>query len=342
MWARRLLQNFARGFAMGSADIVPGVSGGTVALLLGIYQRLVGQIRLATRVGVSLLIGRWRQARVLAGQLEVMFLVGLLVGIAVAVLALARLLNRLIDDYPVQVSAVFFGLVAASVVVVGQRLWRQVSGSGSPVADTGKSPALLIVLFVVSGAATFFLLGLHGGAEADGEAAAEAIGAASTAITETHALVFFLAGAVAICAMILPGISGALILLIIGLYGEVIDAVNDRDLITLALFAAGAVLGLALFSNVLARLLKHQYEATLAVLVGLMVGSLRVLWPWPATSSVVDGTELGGIENVALGAPVAGEIPLAVVLCLAAFVVVLVLGRLASDAPISASEASSA
>ncbi len=289
--------SLARGFAMGTADIVPGVSGGTVALLLGIYQRLIAQIQFAARAAGKLLTGRWNEARNYLVRLEPVFLSGLLTGIAAAVLLLTGLLGRLIDDYPVPVSAAFFGMVAASVVVVRERVtnWR--------------TPSSLLAFFIAGGV-TFIALGFN-----------------SDGVDDPAAVVFFLAGAIAVCAMILPGISGALLLLLFGLYDDVIDALNERDIATLVIFGAGAVLGLALFSNALTVLFRRHYNVTLAGLLGLLVGSLRLLWPWPATTSFVGNTELGGIENAALGAPVAAQTPLAAAVAVAAFGAVLWLVR---------------
>ena len=300
----RFVKNFSRGFAMGAADIVPGVSGGTVALLLGIYRRLLGQLQAATLAAAAVAVGRFSDSRNHLRRLDVWFLLGLLAGIATAILALASVMSELIKEHPVPVSAAFFGMVAASVVVVRKRV------SAWFVKDRWR-PAAPLLVFILTTAIAFFALGLR-----------------SQGVSDPPWVVFFLAGAVTICAMILPGISGALLLLLIGLYDDVIDAVNGRDLATVALFAVGAALGLALFSNVLARLLERHYNITLAALMGLMAGSLRVLWPWPATATVAGQTELTGIENVALGAPVASQVPLAAVLCVVAFIAVLTLVRL--------------
>ena len=235
---------------MGSADVVPGVSGGTVALVLGIYERLVANIRQAAGAAGWLLRINGAQAWTRVRRLEWAFLVPLLAGIGTAVLVLARALDHLLDDYPVEMTAAFLGLVLASVVAVWERM-KQRDG-------------IRLITLGASAIATFFLLGYRGGEVAD-----------------PSLLVIFGSGAVAICAMILPGISGAFILLIFGMYDNVIDAVNDRDLGTLSVFAAGAAFGLALFSPVLNAGLKRHHDTVMAALVGLMLGSLRVLWPWP-------------------------------------------------------------
>ncbi|HCB37092.1 MAG TPA: DUF368 domain-containing protein [Acidimicrobiaceae bacterium] len=302
------LANLARGFAMGAADVVPGVSGGTVALLLGVYERLVGQIRAVAAVAGRLLTGRLRAGRLRAGaaragtaragtayagtvRIEPAFLAALLAGIALAVLLLADRLGRLLDDYPVEVSAAFLGLVAASVVVVRRRVGRWTAGR--------------VVVAVVAAAGAFAALGLRSGG-----------------VDNPSAAVLFGAGAVAVCAMILPGVSGAFVLLLLGLYDYVLDALGDRDVADVAVFAAGAVVGLALFSNLLGRLLARRHDTTLAVLVGLTAGSLRVLWPWPAA---------GGVENAALGAPDTDRLAVSAALALAAFAVVVLLARLTGN-----------
>jgi putative membrane protein len=248
------LLHFVRGYFMGAADVVPGVSGGTVALVFGIYRRLVHNIRTGARVLASVVRLDLRRAVAAVREVEWSFLIPLLLGILTAVLSLARLIETLLETRPVEIAAVFFGLVAASIVVA----WRLVR------ERTPRRMALLAAVAV----SAWFLLGLRSGAVAD---------PALWAV--------FGAGAVAICAMILPGISGSFILLMIGMYEAVLAAVNDRDVLTVAVFLTGAVVGLASFSALLDHLLSTRHDTVMAALVGLMAGSLRVLWPWP------DGTD---------------------------------------------------
>jgi putative membrane protein len=244
---------------MGSADVVPGVSGGTVALVLGIYQRLItaitdGSHALGHLVRLDVR-GFWERLR----AIDWAFLIPLLVGIGVAVVSLAGVITHLLETQPVRVAGAFFGLVLGSVVVAA----RLVQGW-----DTRR-----LVVLVAVGIATFLLLGLRSGPVAD------------------PALpVFFVAGAIAICAMILPGVSGSFLLLMLGMYDNVLSAVSDREIPVLAVFALGCVLGLALFSRVLHWGLVHHERTLLAALIGLMLGSLRVLWPWP------DGVESPGVS----------------------------------------------
>ncbi len=283
-----MLAQAGRGFLMGAADIVPGVSGGTVALVLGIYPRLVATIHTGAQALGNLARGRPRRAWQRLGEISWPWLLGLLAGIAVAIVTMASLLERLLVSHPQTLAGLFLGLVAGSVVIA----WRLV---GRTDARTLGAAALLAVL-------TFVVLGLHTStaAAATGAAAPPALWA------------FFLAGALAICAMILPGISGAFILVMLGMYAHVLGAVNDRDLVVLGVFVLGCVVGLAGFSTLLSRLLAQHHDVVLAALVGLMLGSLRVLWPWP-----------DGLESTVLAPP--GE-PLVAPVALAAVGVVTVIG----------------
>ncbi len=288
----RVLANVARGLAMGAADVVPGVSGGTVALLLGIYDRLVGQVAHLSAAAVQVLRGRLRSALAMARRAEWGFLVALVAGIGVAVVGLVEVVRWLIDEQPVGLSAAFFGLVAMTVVTTRRevRQWR----------------AGLVVTFLAVAVAVFLLLGVRAGSVGD-----------------PGAVVIVGAGALAICAMILPGISGAFVLLLLGLYDPITEAVSDRDVGTVVLFGVGAVLGLGLFSRLLQRLLDRWRDAMIAVLMGLMAGSLRVLWPWP-----VGDADAEGFGNAALGAPPASDVAVAVVVAVAAAAVAVGLHRL--------------
>ena len=277
---------------MGAADVVPGVSGGTVALLLGIYDRLVGQIAQLSAAAGQVLRGRVRLGLAAVRRADWSFLVALLAGIAVAVVGLVEVVRWLIDEQPVGLSAAFFGLVAMTVVTTRREVSRWRGG--------------LVVVAVAVAAAVFVLLGVRAGSVAD-----------------PSAVVIVGAGALAICAMILPGISGAFVLLLLGLYDPITEAVSERNVGTVVLFGLGAVLGLAVFSRLLQRLLDRWRDALIAVLMGLMVGSLRVLWPWP-----VGDAEAEGFGNAALGAPPASDVAVAVVAAAAAAAVAMGFHRL--------------
>lgn len=266
--------NLLRGFLMGAADIVPGVSGGTVALVLGIYERLVRSVRNGSAVlGATLRLDR-RRASAALRSVEWRLLVPLLVGVGTAIFTLAHLLAGLLEDNPIEMAALFLGLVAGSTVVA----WR--------LLTTRDARRILIVVTVTVG--VFVLLGLREGTSEGtvGQLAEPALWA------------FFGAGAIAVCAMILPGISGAFILVMLGMYGPVLAAVTDRDLAVLAVVVLGAVIGLAFFSHALHWSLNSHYDSVMAALIGLMLGSMRVLWPWPA-----------GVESTGLSAPDESFVP---------------------------------
>jgi putative membrane protein len=241
------IATFLRGVAMGAADVVPGVSGGTMALVLGVYERLVKALRAVTGSAPwrALRRGGLREALRAA---DAGFLLPLVAGIAVAVLSLAHVIQVALVEQRVLLYAGFTGLVAASVVVVARQ-----------VRD--RRP---VTLLVAAGAtvATFVLLGLPPAA----------------APTETYFLV--VSGAVGICALVLPGVSGAFLLVLLGQYETVLAAITRLDLRVLAPFAAGAVVGLATIARVLDALLRRARALTLAALAGAMLGSLRRLWPW--------------------------------------------------------------
>jgi putative membrane protein len=284
------LLHFVRGFAMGSADIVPGVSGGTIALVLGIYERFIASIRAGSKALTLLVRGDADGFRRWMAAVEWTFIIPLVAGIGVAFLTLARVIRDLLHDEPELMSAVFMGLVAGSVVIA----WRLI-----------RAPrAIHAVIIAVVGVAVFVLLGLvHGTSE-------ESVGQ----MAEPALWAFFGAGAIAICAMILPGVSGSFLLVVMGMYGPALEALTEFEILNLLAFGIGIVLGLALFSQVLHLALQRYHDLVMALLIGLMAGSVRVLWPWP-----------GGVESTAIEAPQGdwlGDVMLAAV----AFVLVVVVG----------------
>lgn len=250
---------------MGAADIVPGVSGGTVALVLGIYERLIGNVHAGAQALKAILTGDTAGFGTKFREVEWVWLLSLLVGVLVAIAALSSVLENLLHDHPVRMAALFFGLVVGSLTIA----WRLIRSVGA---------AEVVAVFVVA-IALFLVLGLKSDTEV-AEGTAE--------IVTKSWWIFFLSGALAICAMILPGISGSFILVLIGMYTEVLGAVNDRDLVALGATAAGCIVGLALFSSVLTWALEHHHDLVIAAMVGLMLGSLRVLWPWPGGTNTTD------------------------------------------------------
>lgn len=275
-----------RGFAIGSADLVPGVSGGTVALVTGIYPRLVSAVNTGALAAGRALKADIGGALRAAGRVEWWFLAPVVAGAALAVLSLARVVEDLLRDHPVRTAAVFFGLIAGSIWVA----WRIIREPG----------ALHGVVAGTVGVASFSLFGLR-----------------SSAITDPGWYIFVGAGALAICAFILPGVSGSFMLLAIGMYQHVLATINDARLAHLAGFAIGAAVGLGLFSRFLHRLLDRHHDLVVAAMIGLMLGSFRILWPWPA--GLGDETGAGG---AALGPP-GPDIAVPVALAAASAIVVV-------------------
>jgi putative membrane protein len=288
---REVPANFLRGAAMGSADIVPGVSGGTVALVLAIYHRLIVAIRTGSSALGRLLRLDVRGALGLLREIEWLFLVPLGAGILTAVLLLASTIEHQLEEHPVQMAGLFLGLVAGAALVAMGLLTRRDAREWGLIAG--------------SGAGFFLLLGLT-----DSALAARAVG-------EVPAWQFFLSGAIAICAMILPGVSGSFLLVAMGMYQPVLAAVTSRDYASLAVFLLGCVVGLALFSQLLHWALSEHYDTVMALMIGLLVGSLRILWPWP-----------DGGNSVELGRP-DEAVAVTVLLAVVGFVVVLVVDRVA-------------
>lgn len=286
---------------MGSADVVPGVSGGTIALVLGIYERLVANVHQGAKSLGRLvrgdLSGFVRELR----RVEWWWVASLGAGIVLAVLVLASVLDRLLEDHPEVMSAIFAGLVTASIWVAWENLRNRDATRLAIIAGVGVVAALV--------------LGLR------------------TDTNDSPSWWFLIiAGAIAICAGILPGISGSFTLLMLGLYDYVIEAIDERDLATIALVGVGAVVGLALFSSALDWLLRHHHDTVVAALIGLMVGSLRILWPWPAA-------EEGGIDEVSIGAPESDTLVPAVIGFVVAAVAVVVIASFVRRAPEEASTA---
>ncbi len=243
---------FIKGFCMGAADVVPGVSGGTMALVLGIYEELLQSIK-AIDLHFARLLATFQFKRALA-LIPLSFLVSLFGGILVAVFTLAKALSWLLTNYPVGVWSFFFGLILASALLVGRRIAAWHVG--------------VFIGLVLSAVAAYVLVGI-------------------VPLETPNARPFlFFCGAIAICAMVLPGISGSFILVLLGKYQTILDAVHRLDLATLIVFAAGTVTGLMLFVRLLTWLLERYHTLTLACLTGLMIGSLRKIWPWK--SIVID------------------------------------------------------
>lgn len=238
-----------KGVGMGAADVVPGVSGGTIAFIVGIYDELIDSIKSINGKSLKLFFtGKWGAFwKAINGN----FLIFLLAGIGISIFSLAKIITWLLTDHPVMVWAFFFGLVLASTWFVGKGIkqWNKKT-----------VPAFII-----------------------GVAVAYYITVATPAETPSNLFFIFLCGAIAICAMILPGISGSFILVLLGKYFFIMEAVKTLDITFLLVFILGAFIGITSFSRVLSYALKHFRNITLAVLTGFMLGSLNKVWPWKET-----------------------------------------------------------
>ncbi len=240
------IQLFLKGMAMGAADVVPGVSGGTIAFITGIYEELIGSISSVNKDTFKLLFrGQFRE---LWTSINGNFLAVLFAGIFTSILTLASVLTFTLEHYPILTWSFFFGLVAASVWMMGRTVkqWNV--------------NALLAFLI--------------------GTVVAYAITEMGTTAGSDAPWYLVLSGALAICAMILPGISGSFILLLLGAYSTVLAAVANRELLTIAYVGIGAVVGLLLFSKGLKFIFERYYNFTIALLSGFLLGSLNKLWPW--------------------------------------------------------------
>ncbi|WP_395504693.1 DUF368 domain-containing protein [Ectopseudomonas hydrolytica] len=289
---------YAKGMAMGAADVVPGVSGGTIAFISGIYDELLRSIASIPEALVLLLRGKLKDAWQMANATFLLVLFG---GILTSIVTLARVITYLLEHHPVPVWSFFFGLILVSCYLVGREIRRW-----------NWSRALS------------FLLGM---------AFAYWITVAAPVQWGSNLPTLFLAGAIAICAMILPGVSGSFILLLLGLYSVVLGAVKELDFAVLGVFAAGCLVGLLSFARLLSWLLARWRDLSLAFLTGLMLGSLNKVWPWKETLSWrIDskGAQVPLLQNNLLPghfAEVSGQDPqLLLAVLLAAGGIALVLG----------------
>lgn len=238
---------------MGAADIVPGVSGGTVAFISGIYQELLSSIKAVNLENLALLFREGPAAfwRAINGS----FLLTLLCGILFSIFTLARVVGYCLENFPILIWSFFFGLIIASIIYILRQLPRL---------------ALPEMAAILVGAAIGFGIALL----------------PSVSVSE-NLLVVFASGTLAICAMILPGVSGSFILLLIGMYSTIIAAINEVNFLLLGSFAIGCACGLLAFSRVLSWLLNRFYSQTMGMLTGFLVGSLAVIWPWKETLEVM-------------------------------------------------------
>ncbi|MEM9950711.1 MAG: DUF368 domain-containing protein [Chloroflexota bacterium] len=295
------LRLFFSGFAMGASDIVPGVSGGTMAFILGVYETLLNAIKSYSADAVKSVLAFFGSNdnkptfMGIVDQLHIRFLIPLGLGLALALVLLSSLLEGLIANQPTYIFAFFAGLIIASVIAIGYKV---------------KWGIVPIIALVIGTLIAYFVtnpeLGTLGDAMGHGP------------------LALFISGAIAICAMILPGISGAFILLVLGQYEFILGAVSDRDIVSIAFVGIGAVLGLAIFSRFLSWLLKRYEHPTIALLVGFMIGSMRLIY-YRATHLINEETDV--VTQLTLGLD---EIAIAIALSVFGFLLVSFLDHMQS------------
>lgn len=247
-----------KGIAMGAADVVPGVSGGTIAFISGIYEELLESINAINFNTLKVL--KQKGVKAMWKSINGNFLLSLLLGIGISIISLAKLIKWLLENKPILVWSFFFGLVVASVIYVAKQIkeWNIAS----------------IVLLIIGAGIAYYI---------------SILPPMANGISSTWFL--FFAGSLAICAMILPGISGSFILLLLGVYKPVLDAIHDKDFKTLIVLISGAVVGLLTFSRLLKWLFDKYHTLTLAALTGFILGSLNKIWPWKKiiSSEMIDG-----------------------------------------------------
>jgi putative membrane protein len=248
----RIISDALKGAAIGVAEVIPGVSGGTIALILRVYQMIIRSASGVVRGMVSVGVAPLRRQSPWA-DVEWSRILPLIAGMFVAIFIAAAVVEPLLVDYPVYSRALFAGLITMSLVV--------------PIAMVGSRWLVRDIVWAGLAAVVSFIL----------------VGLPSVSITDPSGVIIALSAAVAVCALVLPGVSGSFLLLTLGMYEPTLKAVNDRDIAFLAIFVGGAIVGLGLFVVWLQWLLENRRRITLVVMTGLMLGSLRALWPWQAS-----------------------------------------------------------
>nr|WP_288932898.1 DUF368 domain-containing protein [uncultured Allomuricauda sp.] len=303
MQARRILDYVfvtLKGMAMGAADVVPGVSGGTIAFISGIYEELITSINNIDFSLISIL--KKGGIKAVWQKVNGNFLLALFLGIFISVLSLARFLSWLLENEPILLWSFFFGLVVASIFFVGKEISKWTLGT--------------VFILIVGAALAFFITELP-------------------VSDNTDSLPYlFLSGALAICAMILPGISGAFILVLLGSYKTILDAVHERDIKIILTVGVGAIFGLLSFARLLKWMFNHYKNITLALLTGFILGSLNKIWPWKKvleTKTFGEKTIVVDDMNVLPGTFEGdSKLMLAIILAILGFSLIFILERLAS------------
>lgn len=290
-----------KGIAMGAADVVPGVSGGTIAFISGIYEEFVESISSINFQTIKVL--KTQGVKAAWKQVNGNFLLSIALGIIISIVSLAKLISWLLENEPVLLWSFFFGLVLASVLYIGKQI--------------SKWNILTIIIFIFGTGLAYWITTLQ------------------PLVSENSSSLFmFLAGSLAICAMILPGISGAFILVLLGAYKPALEAIHNRDLEMIAIIGAGAIVGLLTFSRILKWLFNHYKNLTLAVLTGFVLGSLNKIWPWKKVleTKMIEGKEI--ILKEASISPFAydgnNQLFFAITLAIIGFFVIILLEKLAT------------
>ncbi|SNS41635.1 putative membrane protein [Belliella buryatensis] len=245
------LLTYLKGMAMGAADIVPGVSGGSIALITGIYEKLLDSIKSFDQTAIKHLFKFEIQA--LWVHVNGKFLATLLFGILSSIFALSKIITYLIDEHPIPVWSFFCGLIIISAIII--------------LRDIKRWSIAVVVAILLGIVGTYLFTSIPPVNSPDGQ------------------WFTFVAGAIAICAMILPGVSGSFLLLMLGQYERILAAVSERDLVIIAIFGAGCITGLLAFSRLISWLLKKYHAITIGLLSGFMLGSINKLWPWKVVLS---------------------------------------------------------
>jgi len=250
--------NLVRGLLIGTAEVIPGVSGGTIALIVGIYERIIASAAAASRALGALFTLRLKDSKEQLRQIDFPLLLPVLLGMFAAIFAAAAILEPLLEMQPEVMRGLFFGMILVSLIIPFRMAAQRWVAQDFLVA-------------ALAAAISFSLLSLP------------ALGAAAASLPTV-----FLAAAIAVCALVLPGVSGSFILLALGFYSPTIAAVNERDVTYVGVFALGAVVGLALFSSMLSRMLERRHRVTMVAMTGLMLGSLRAIWPWQSPAGTLE------------------------------------------------------
>lgn len=285
---------------MGAADVVPGVSGGTIAFISGIYEELITSLN---NINLSL-FKTWKNEgfKPFWTQVNGKFLLALFIGIAISVFSLAKLISWLLENQPILVWSFFFGLVLASIIFVGKAITKWHFGT--------------VAIFIIGALLAYYITTLP-------------------PTNNTESLPFlFLSGALAVCAMILPGISGAFILVLLGSYKTILDATHERNLVVLMVVIVGAVFGLLSFAKILKWMFTYYKNLTLALLTGFILGSLNKIWPW---KRVIENETIGDKVIARLDENISpfmydgdNQLILAVLLAILGFSLIFILEKLAS------------